>query len=42
MQVKNNRLYNSNGTPVEFRPTENLSAGKKDIRFIVLHYEGGL
>ncbi|GAA0883288.1 hypothetical protein GCM10009120_18850 [Sphingobacterium siyangense subsp. cladoniae] len=40
MQVKNNRLYNSDGTPVEFRPTENLSAGKKDIRFIVLHYDG--
>lgn len=40
MQVKNNLLYNNDGTQVEFRPTENLSAGKKDIRFIVLHYDG--
>ncbi|MCW8314224.1 N-acetylmuramoyl-L-alanine amidase [Sphingobacterium sp. InxBP1] len=40
MLVKNNQLYSNDGIQVEFRPTENLSAGKKDIRFIVLHYDG--
>lgn len=40
MQVKNNLLYNNDGTPVEFRQSPNISSGKKDIRFIVLHYDG--
>lgn len=40
MQVKNNLLYNNDGTQVEFRPSPNISSGTKDIRFIVLHYDG--
>lgn len=39
MQVKNNLLYNNDGTQVEFRPTPNVSSGKKDIRFIILHFD---
>lgn len=40
MQVKNNLLYNNDGTQVEFRQSPNVSSGTKDIRFIVLHYDG--
>ncbi|WP_053003588.1 N-acetylmuramoyl-L-alanine amidase [Sphingobacterium sp. Ag1] len=40
MQVRNNLLYNNDGTQVEFRQSPNVSSGKKDIRFIVLHYDG--
>jgi N-acetylmuramoyl-L-alanine amidase len=40
MQVKNNLLYNNDGTQVEFRQSPNISSGIKDIRFIVLHYDG--
>ena len=40
MQVKNNLLYNNDGTQVEFRQSPNISSGTKDIRFIVLHYDG--
>jgi len=39
MQVKNNLLYNSDGTQVEFRPSPNVSSGAKDIRFIILHFD---
>lgn len=39
MQVKNNLLYNNDGTPVEFRPSPNVSSGSKDIRFILLHFD---
>ena len=40
MQVKNNLLYNNEGTQVEFRQSPNVSSGTKDVRFIVLHYDG--
>lgn len=39
MQVKNNLLFNNDGTQVEFRPTTNVSSGRKDIRFILLHFD---
>ncbi len=39
MQVKNNRLYNNDGTSVEFRQSPNISSGIKDIRFILLHFD---
>lgn len=39
MEVKNHILYD-NGQPVAYKQTPNLSSGTKDIRFIVLHYDG--
>lgn len=39
MQVKNNLLYNNDGTQVEFRQSPNVSSGTKDIRFILLHFD---
>ncbi|MDF2851709.1 MAG: N-acetylmuramyl-L-alanine amidase, negative regulator of AmpC, AmpD [Sphingobacterium multivorum] len=39
MQVKNNLLYNNDGTQVEFRQSPNVSYGTKDIRFILLHFD---
>ncbi|WP_153846297.1 N-acetylmuramoyl-L-alanine amidase [Sphingobacterium paramultivorum] len=39
MQVKNNLLYNNDGTQVEFRQSPNVSSGNKDIRFILLHFD---
>ncbi len=39
MQVKNNLLYNNDGTQVEFRKSPNVSSGTKDIRFILLHFD---
>jgi len=39
MQVKNNLLYNNDGTQVEFRQSPNISSGTKDIRFILLHFD---
>lgn len=39
MQVKNNLLYNNDGTQVEFRQSPNISSGTKDIRFIILHFD---
>ncbi|MFE2860986.1 N-acetylmuramoyl-L-alanine amidase [Sphingobacterium multivorum] len=39
MQVKNNLLYNNDGTQVAFRQSPNVSTGTKDIRFILLHFD---
>lgn len=39
MLVKNNLLYNDDGSQVEFRPTPNIGSGTKDIRFILLHFD---
>lgn len=39
MEVKNHILY-ENGQPVTYKQTPNVSSGTKDIRFIVLHYDG--
>ncbi len=39
MKVKDNLLYNNDGTPVEFRQSPNISSGTKDIRFILLHFD---
>lgn len=39
MLVKNNLLYNDDGTQVEFRPTENIGSGAKNIRYILLHFD---
>lgn len=39
MEVKNHLLYN-NGVQVSYKQTPNLSSGTKDIRFILLHYDG--
>ncbi|MDR2274484.1 MAG: N-acetylmuramoyl-L-alanine amidase [Sphingobacterium sp.] len=38
MQVKNNRIYNNDGTPVEFRPTPNKGSTISPI-YIVMHYD---
>ena len=39
MLVKNNLLYNDDGTQVEFRQSPNIGSGVKDIRFILLHFD---
>lgn len=39
MIIKNNLLYNNDGTQVEFRQSPNISSGTKDIRFIILHFD---
>ncbi len=39
MEVKNNMLYDNDGTQVEFRESPNVSSGIKDIRFILLHFD---
>ncbi len=38
MQVKNNLLYNNDGTPVGFRPTPNKGSTISPI-YIVMHYD---
>lgn len=39
MEVKNHLLY-KDGKQVDYRATPNISSGTKDIRFILLHYDG--
>lgn len=39
MLVKNNLLYNDDGSQVDFRPTPNIGSGTKDIRYILLHFD---
>lgn len=39
MEVKNHLLY-ENGSPVTYKQTPNISSGNKDIRYIILHYDG--
>lgn len=39
MEVRNHLLY-EDGKQVTYKQTPNLSSGTKDIRFIVLHYDG--
>lgn len=39
MEVKKHILYD-NGNPVTYKQTPNIGSGVKDIKFIVLHYDG--
>ena len=39
MEVKNHILY-ENGQPVPYKQTPNIGSGTKDIRFILLHFDG--
>lgn len=40
MKVTNNLLFEDNGSQVPFKQTPNHGGKKKDIRFIVIHYDG--